>query len=60
MENMQIYAEMIAEVLPEGWTVKDAHMSPDCLLECQHGATVELDGRCPEGCVSPLPEMGLV
>ena len=33
----------------------------DCgLLTCPDGYTIELDGTCPDGCVSPLRRAGLV
>jgi hypothetical protein len=49
------FAEVIEDLLPEGWSVHDPEMGIDCLLECSHGHVIEQDGRCPEGCVSPLP-----
>lgn len=30
------------------------------VLECPHGWTVEHDGGCPDGCVSPLRLLGLI
>lgn len=30
------------------------------VLICPHGHRVEQDGSCPEGCVSPLREMGMI
>jgi hypothetical protein len=38
----------------DGWTDDDG------ILVCPHGHPIELDGECPQGCVSPLLEMGLV
>ena len=32
----------------------------DALLVCPHGNIIEQDGRCPEGCVSPLRQAGLI
>ena len=32
----------------------------DDLLICPHGHRVELDGECPEGCVSPQIVIGLI
>jgi hypothetical protein len=29
-------------------------------LICPHGHMIEVDGECPEGCVSPLREHGVV
>lgn len=29
-------------------------------LTCPHGFTIEHDGRCPSGCVSPLLMMGMI
>ena len=39
----------------DGWEAAD-----DATLICPHDHTVELDGECPEGCVSPLREAGVV
>lgn len=50
--------DIIEELLPEGWEVHDPEMGLDCLLECPHGNVIEQDGKCPEGCVSPL--LGLI
>lgn len=46
--------ELIAEVLPDDWEVHDE------ILTCPHGHRIELDGNCPDGCVSPLREQGLI
>ena len=44
------------EILPEGWSASpDGHV-----LTCPHGESIEPDSECPEGCVSPLVEMGLL
>ena len=32
----------------------------ESILICPHGHRVEQDGECPEGCRSPLLEMGLI
>jgi len=29
-------------------------------LICPHGYRVEDDGKCPEGCVSPMKEAGII
>lgn len=47
--------ELLEEILPDGWEVVD-----DCTLVCPHGNTIEYDGRCPEGCTSPLIDMGMI
>lgn len=54
------FVEMMEELLPEGWSLHDPDMAPDCLLECPHGHVIEQDGRCPDGCVSPLIGLGLI
>ena len=38
-----------------GWEVVD-----ESTLSCPHGHTIEWDGSCPDGCVSPLLELGLI
>lgn len=30
------------------------------VLTCPHGWTVEHDGGCPDGCISPLRLMGMI
>jgi hypothetical protein len=30
------------------------------VLVCPCGYTIELDGRCPDGCVSPLRAAGMI
>lgn len=42
----------------EDWST-DGFGLDSCLI-CPHGYTIEQDGRCPEGCVSPLRQMGLI
>lgn len=32
----------------------------DANLICPHGDMIEQDGVCPQGCVSPLRELGLI
>ena len=47
--------EELQDLLPEGWIVEN-----DAVLICPHGHSIEYDGRCPEGCVSPLIGMGMI
>lgn len=42
--------------LPEGW---EYDSSGDSLI-CPCGDEIELDGSCPDGCVSPLRALGLI
>jgi len=51
---MSMYDEL-QELMPEGWIVEN-----ECCLTCPHGYTIEYDGKCPEGCVSPLRTMGMI
>lgn len=53
-ERKPVMDELIAEVLPDDWDVEDE------LLICPHGHVIELDGACPDGCVSPLRDQGLI
>lgn len=50
---------MIAELLPEDWEYEGGY-GLDGNLTCPHGHTIEQDGRCPEGCVSPLASLGFI
>ncbi len=57
---MSEFIELLHEVLPEDWDIHDEDMGMDCLLVCPHGDVIEQDGRCPQGCVSPLHKLGLI
>lgn len=56
--------DLIEEFLEEngyaavGWETDG--MGMDSMLVCPHGTTIEQDGRCPQGCVSPLRTSGLI
>ncbi len=53
------YIQESEEMLREGgftdWEVED-----DCVIVCPHGSSIEWDGECHKGCVSPFVTMGLV
>lgn len=52
-----MYAELFDALgIGDGWEI-DAYGD---LLTCPCGYTIEIDGRCPSGCVSPLRELGLI
>lgn len=57
---MNDFADLLEELLPEGWSLDNPSMGTDSLLVCPHGNVIELDGSCPEGCRSPLIELGLI
>lgn len=42
----------------KGWSTDGFGI--DSNLICPHGHMIEQDGRCPEGCVSPLREAGII
>lgn len=44
--------EILDDILPEGW--EHDGFGFDALLVCPHGHKIEMDGVCPEGCVSPI------
>lgn len=52
----------IEEILDEygyhGWSTDDFGIDSNLICPC--GYTIEQDGTCPDGCVSPLREMGLI
>jgi len=50
--------EILDGLLPEGWE-HDGFGFDACLI-CPCGDTIEMDGECPQGCVSPLREMGMI
>lgn len=49
---------VVESFLPEGWILEGDDL--DGLLVCPHGHTIEMDGRCHEGCISPLRTAGLI
>ena len=51
--------DLIESMLPDDWEYESG-FGIDGLLICPHGHTIEQDGECPEGCVSPLRTMGLI
>jgi hypothetical protein len=48
---------MLAELL-EGTSWEVGYYGDTVICPC--GNEIELDGRCPEGCVSPLRSMGMI
>lgn len=55
-------SDLLAEIeglLPAGWELDDTY-GLDFTLVCPHGHTIEQDGRCPAGCVSPLRALGVI
>jgi hypothetical protein len=58
--NMEIFIELVEMILPPGWAIYGPRKALDVLLKCPHGHIIEHDGRCLEGCVSPLLKAGLV
>jgi hypothetical protein len=55
---MDDYGEILESLLPEGWETDGYGI--DSNLICPHGHMIEQDGKCPDGCVSPLRLMGLI
>lgn len=51
---MSMFTDQLNDVLPDEWS------GDDVTLTCPHGHRIEHDGECPDGCVSPLREMGLI
>jgi hypothetical protein len=49
---------VVESILPDGWELEGDDL--DGLLVCPHGSKIEMDGRCPLGCVSPLRTAGLI
>ena len=50
--------ELLEAIGAEDWET-DGYGIDSCLI-CPHGHTIEQDGRCPEGCISPLRAYGLI
>lgn len=53
-----MFDDIIEELLPEDWST-DGYGIDSCLV-CPCGITIEQDGRCPNGHISPLRGLGLV
>jgi hypothetical protein len=51
---------MNMEELLEAVGMGDEWSGDDATLTCKHGHTIEYDGECPDGCVSPLMALGLI
>lgn len=51
--------ELLDKDFPD-WSIYDPQYGSSCLLECPHGNVIEQDGRCPQGCVSPMRTLGLI
>jgi hypothetical protein len=54
---MDLIEELLANVAPD-WST-DGYGIDSCLV-CPCGYTIEQDGVCPDGCVSPLRRLGLI
>lgn len=50
--------EFLLSLLPDDWGT-DGFGYDSCLI-CPHGHLIEQDGACPDGCISPLIENGLI
>jgi hypothetical protein len=52
------FEQILEQILPEGWST-DGYGLDSCLI-CPHGHIIEMDGECPDGCISPLKELGII
>lgn len=59
---MDDFADLMAELLPEGWELYEPEMGMESLLLAPCGNVTEQDGTCccPEKHESPLRGMGLI
>lgn len=53
--DMDEIQEMLNQEGYEYWVVVD-----DSVIICPCGNQIEWDGMCPDGCISPLMELGLI
>lgn len=60
MSVHQVWVDTLDKILPEGWEHDAGTFGADFTLTCPHGDTIEQDGSCHEGCVSPLIELGMI
>lgn len=51
--------EAVRSILPGGWEIEEG-FGLDFNLICPHGDTIEQDGKCAQGCISPLRTMGMI
>lgn len=51
--------ELLASIGAGDWET-DGYGIDSCLICPEHGHTIEQDGQCPDGCVSPLRAAGLI
>lgn len=52
--------EILRMIEEMGWDHDAGTYGLDFNLTCPCGHTIEQDGTCPDGCVSPLRTMGLI
>lgn len=57
MRNIE---KWLNKVLPDDWRHNAHRYGMGFNLICPHGHLIEKDGECPEGCESPLIDMGLI
>lgn len=55
---MSQFDNFLEEILPSDWSTDGYGL--ESTLICPHGYRIEMDGECPEGCVSPLKAMGII
>lgn len=55
MSHVEEAREIVREIGGDDWQVLDSTR-----LMCPHGRVLEWDGECPDGCVSPLREAGMI
>ncbi len=52
--------DLLDEILPKGWEHNAQTYGGEFTLTCPHGHEIEQDGKYPEGCSSPLMQLGLI
>lgn len=50
----------LEDMLPEGWEHDAQTYGYEFTLVCPHGHNIEQDGKCPDGCESPLMDAGWI
>jgi hypothetical protein len=48
------------DLLADDPAFTDWEIVDDAVIVCPHGHSIEWDGRCPDGCVSPFMTLGLI
>ena len=52
--------DLLQEMINEAGFLAGWEMVSDVSIDCPCGYTIELDGECPDGCVSAVRQLGMI